>query len=124
MLRYASNRGVSLPSLLFTVATVGLVGLGGLVAWSNHGVPWRATSQQDWAYLLGAGTFNVLAFSALVRALRQLSVLFVNAINVLQVMLAALAGLLLFKEPLTVALILGTVLTAVGLFVMKSPASD
>ncbi len=119
VLRYTSNRHTPVASLLFTIGLVGIVLLGSLAV-SRHG--WSelwTQSQPRWGVLLAAGVFNVMAFWALTKALQHSSVLFVNALNASQTALAALAGVLVFHEPLTLAMVSGVVLTAIGLLQMR-----
>ena len=70
-------------------------------------------------YLLAAGTFNVVAFAALTKALHLSSVLFVNALNASQTAMAAVIGVLLFREAFTLPMLTGVLLTVVGLLIMK-----
>ena len=60
-----------------------------------------------------------MAFWALTKALQLSSVLFVNGLNASQTALAALAGVLMFDEPLTRAMVSGVALTALGLLLMR-----
>jgi drug/metabolite transporter (DMT)-like permease len=119
-LRYCSNRGAPVASLLFLVGLAGFVVLGAIVA-MRHGIrtPWITTSPRDYAYLLGAGTFNLVAFASLTKALQLSSVVFVNALNASQTALAALAGVVLFGEAFTLTMATGVTLTAIGLLWMR-----
>ncbi len=119
MLRFATNRGTPIVSLLFTVGCVGVLSLGTIVAYRFQGVPWQSVTPRDMNYLCGAGICNLVAFLALTRALQLTSVVFVNALSASQTAMAALAGVLLFGEPTTSALWMGIFLTAVGLFLTK-----
>ncbi len=62
---------------------------------------------------------NAVAFVALTKSLELVGVVYVNALNATQAAMAAVAGVLYFKEPLSAALGLGVVLTAGGLLLMK-----
>ena len=118
-LRYSTNQGTPLSSLLFTVGMVGFIMLGSL-AFARNGLSIvDQTSQYDWLRLVGAGLFNVVAFVALTKALHLSSVMFVNGLNASQIAMAAVAGVLLFQEPITVAMGAGVVLTAFGLAFMR-----
>ena len=119
LLRYASNRNTPLSSLMFTVGLVGMLVLGGLAVSREDWSSLWTKSQPRWAPLLAAGVFNVLAFWALSKALQLSSVLFVNSLNASQTAMAALAGVLLFQEPLTWPMVSGVLLTAMGLLMMR-----
>ena len=122
-IRFSSNRGTPQSSLLFTVGVVGVFFLG-IITFARHGLsPLQETSSADWMRLFGAGICNVAAFWALTKALHLASVVFVNALNASQTAMAAVAGVIIFNEPLTAAMIAGTALTAVGLLLMTKSTS-
>jgi drug/metabolite transporter (DMT)-like permease len=120
MLRYASNRGTPISSLLFLVGLTGFVLLGLVVRVRLGGFPLATLHGPAWGYLLGAGTCNVLAFAALTKALHLSSVPFVNALNASQSAMAALIGVLLFREAFSLPMMSGVLLTVMGLLMMKS----
>jgi drug/metabolite transporter, DME family len=111
-LRYCSNRGAPVASLLFLVGIIGFLVLGVIVTF-RQGVarPWVETNARDFGYLIGAGVFNLIAFAALTKALQLSSVVFVNALNASQTALAALCGVILFGEALTLSMASGVALT-------------
>lgn len=115
ILRYCTTRGSSLPSTLFTVALVGLVSLGtlSLARMGPGGI--AATTGRQWGLMLGAGVCNTIAFVSLTRSLQLTSVVYVNALNATQATLAALAGVVLFREALSPWLAMGVTLTITGL---------
>ncbi len=124
VLRYASNRNTPLPSLLFTMGLVGVLVLGAMaISRESPRTLWQ-NSQPQLAALVAAGLFNVLAFWALTKALQISPVLFVNALNASQTAMAAIAGVLLFREPLSLPMISGVLLTAIGLLMMRSRRGD
>lgn len=118
-LRFSTNRGTPQSSLLFTVGLVGVILLGGISYSRNGWAPLVETTTVDWMRLVGAGVCNLLAFWALTKALHLVSVVFVNALNASQTAMAAVAGVVLFNEPLTAAMIAGVALTAAGLMMMR-----
>jgi len=71
--------------------------------------------------MFAAGLFNFAAFVALASSLKVLPVVAVNLINASQVAMAALAGVLLFAEPVTATLLAGIVLTVAGLVALANP---
>jgi drug/metabolite transporter (DMT)-like permease len=120
MLRLAANRGVPIPSLLFTVGLTGFVVLGTAVRLRLGEFPVQTLRGVTLMYLLGAGTFNVLAFAALTKALHLSSILFVNGLGASQSAMAAVIGVLLFGEAFSAPMLVGVLLTAMGLLMMKA----
>lgn len=120
-IRHGLGQGLSLPACLFIVSSSGFAVLLGVsfqsLGWSGM----RATSAQAWLDMLLAGVFNAGAFLALTRALQLTSVTHVNLVNASQVTLAAVAGVLLFGETPTTALVVGIVMTIAGLLMIQAP---
>jgi drug/metabolite transporter (DMT)-like permease len=112
-------RGVSPPST--TTVIVGVTGVLVLGGMSLGSLGWQgmlATPPSALGVMIAAGVCNATAFICLTMALQLISVVRVNAIGSSQCALAALAGVLLFNEPLSLALIGGLVLTVGGLSLM------
>lgn len=119
VIRHCVQGTTSIAATLFIVCVVGLVALG---AWSPVRIGWvamRDTPWDDLGPMLLAGTFNFVAFWALTKALQLTPVVYVNALNVSQAGLAAVAGVLIFHEAPSLSLLLGILLTAVGLSLMR-----
>ena len=68
--------------------------------------------------------FNLIAFVALTKALHLSSVMFVNGLNASQIAMAAIAGVLLFQEPITLAMGAGVLLTVFGLVLMRKRSGE
>ena len=68
--------------------------------------------------MLAAGVCNTIAFVSLTKSLQLTSVVYVNALNATQATLAALTGVLIFREALSPWLALGVGLTIAGLLVL------
>jgi drug/metabolite transporter (DMT)-like permease len=118
ILRYCVTRGAPLPATLFTVSIVGLVTLT-CIAWLRKGQAGLfAMTGQELALMLAAGVCNTVAFVSLTKSLQLTSVVYVNALNATQATLAALAGVLIFREALSPWLALGVGLTIAGLLVL------
>ena len=119
VLKTAVQRGVSQPMLMLIVSTAGLLFLLGFsfqqLAWED------AVNLEGWnlSRMLLAGVCNTIAFVALVSALQILPVTSVNVFNASQAAMGALAGVLIFGEPATAWMVIGIVLTMVGLVAMK-----
>ena len=67
-----------------------------------------------------AGVFNFIAFVAITTAIRVLPIVAVHLLNASQVAMAAIAGVTLFGEELTIGLFWGIALTMIGLLVLAT----
>jgi drug/metabolite transporter (DMT)-like permease len=107
-----------LGATLFIISGAGVVSLG---LWSLSRLGWSGLVQTplvDLSYMWWAGVFNAVAFVALIQALRLAPLVHVNAVNSSQTALAAVAGILIFGEPLTLTLAIGVALTTAGLLLL------
>ena len=77
-----------------------------------------AINGAQWGTMAAAGFLNLSAFIAITAALKLLPVVAVNLINASQVAMAAVAGVILFGEPMTVQLGVGILLTLIGLMIL------
>ncbi len=101
------------------VATVGLISLG-FMSWLRIGMAGMlATSPDNLGLMILAGICNAFAFGTLGKALELTTVTFVNILNASQVAMCAIAGVLVFAEPPTGAMIAGVIMTMLGLVAMK-----
>ena len=78
-----------------------------------------ATDPSDFMMMLQAGIWNAIAFLAVSKALQLTSVVYVNTVNGTQSAICAVAGILLFREPFSLAVVIGIVLTIGALLVMQ-----
>ena len=76
------------------------------------------TTPRQWLLMCSAGILNFSAFVAITASLRLLPVVAVNLINASQVAMAAVAGIILFQEPITAQLVVGILLTLIGLVIL------
>jgi drug/metabolite transporter, DME family len=117
-IRKAVGAQLSLSATVVLMSSTGVVGMGlpGLLTLG----PREAFSMPIMlrGTLLLGGVMNAIAFFSVSGALRYLEVVRVNLVNSSQVAMAALAGILLFGEDLTLWLGAGIALTIVGLAVM------
>ena len=112
-------RETGLMLTLFIVSVTGIVSLG-LCTLARIGIEGIvATSQADWSLMIGAGLFNAVAFAILCQALQFAPVTHVNAFNSSQTAMAAVAGIWLFHEPITLSLGVGTAMTIGGLLLLE-----
>ncbi|MEL7266549.1 MAG: EamA family transporter, partial [Planctomycetota bacterium] len=72
----------------------------------------------QWASMILAGIFNFVAFCLLSICVKSVSVMTVNLINASQAALAAVAGVMIYAEPVTAHVIIGIGLTFVGLAIL------
>ena len=118
VMRQALTGGLSAPLTMFITGAVGTVSLWS-VTFLRLGLESLAmVDPRDWAIMWMAGMLNFTAFVALASALKSLPVVAVNLINASQVAMAAVAGILLFSEPVTATLIGGIALTMIGLGIL------
>lgn len=122
VIRRSVVAAVPVATIQFFISVWGVVGLGLLSAW-RLGLPeLLATPRPVVVDLLWAGGLNFLAFLGFGLGLKQISVVHANAVNSSQIAMAALAGVLFFGEPPSLALVLGLALTLVGLALMQTAA--
>ena len=119
VIRYAVQRGASLPAMLFTVSIVGMLSLGSLSLGQIGLAGMGATTSVDLGMMLLGGVCNAVAFVALTKSLQLTSVVYVNALNATQATLAAAAGIVFFHEAASQSLVLGVGLTIAGLLFMR-----
>lgn len=119
VIRKSVSGQVLLPTTLFVVSMAGAVSLGSISLFRIGVGGVLGTERIDWALMALAGVANALAFLALTKSLQVVGVVYINALNASQVAMAACAGLLLFGETPTIALLLGVALTGVGLMLMR-----
>lgn len=117
--RNGVSSNVSVFMSLSVVCGVGLVVLGPICLTTAGWNELLATTYYQMAVMMIAGIWNAVAFLSLTLSLRHTSVLYVNSLNASQNAMAAVAGVLIFQEPLTVYLIVGVILTALGLAMMS-----
>ena len=118
MVRQMLTRGMSAPATMFLSGVVGTISLWTFCFFYLGVDAIRAVPQNEWPIMVAAGIFNFTAFVALTVSLKALPVVAVNLINASQVAMAAVAGVILFAEPVTGTLLTGIGLTFAGLIVL------
>ncbi|MDA7979090.1 MAG: DMT family transporter [Pirellulales bacterium] len=106
---------LSVPLAVFSIA--GIVALGAISGWR---IGWDGivnTTANQWWRLWAAGVVNAVAYFALGRTIQLLPLVQVNIITASQVALNAVAGIVIFSEPISAALIIGVSLTMMGLLI-------
>lgn len=127
VMRQTLMGGLSVPATMFISGAVGTVALWSVTLLRLGIGPFETITSDQWSVMIAAGAFNFTAFAALTVALKSLPVIAVNLINASQVAMAAVAGVLLFAEPVTTGLILGILLTIAGLLILakkRAPAEE
>jgi drug/metabolite transporter, DME family len=115
------TRATPMSAVVFITTLMGVITLGPLSAWRLGADRLLATTPEQAAWMLAAGTLNLIAFLAIAKGLQLTTVVHANVLNASQVAMAAVAGLLFFSEPLTVWLALGTLLTIIGVATIDRP---
>lgn len=114
------TQDLSLSASLVILSTVGVVVLTAHTLIIADPDVILAATQKWWLPMLVSGVSNAVAFFALAGALKQIPVTFVNVLSTTQNAMCALAGVMLFHEPLTTPLVIGCGLTVVGLLLVDS----
>ncbi|MDY0169273.1 MAG: DMT family transporter [Thermoguttaceae bacterium] len=125
-IRSTVTRGVSQMVVVFIITGVGAASLGLLSLRGNGLDAWRALPGEHLVWMLAAGTLNLVAFMALTKGLHLTSVVNVNLLNASQVAMAAIAGIVLFREQVTAWLLIGVAMTVVGMVLIdrRLPATE
>ena len=125
VIRQAALSGVSTAVTILLLSSTAIVVLGGGVL-LRQGPDWflEQTSPREFWISVVAVSFNTAAFFALTAALKHISIVRANLINASQIALTSLAGVMLFEEPMTRWMIVGTGLTIGGLLLMDRPSQD
>lgn len=121
VIRYGVRGESPLSTTTVIVGVTGVIVLGSL---SLGRLGWEGIANTPPAALgvmIAAGFCNATAFLSLAKALELTSVVRVNAIGSSQCAMAAVAGVMVFGEPLSLALVAGVVLTVIGLSLMREP---
>ncbi len=122
VIRQVAKSGVSTAVTILLLSSTAIFVLGGGVL-VRQGPGWilEQTSGEEFWIAMVAGAFTSLAFFALTMALKHISIVRANLINASQIALTSLAGFVLFDEPMTRLMIIGTGLTIGGLLLMDRP---
>lgn len=118
VIRRVLGEQVSLSGTMVILCTTGVVlpGICGAAMLGPAAIA-QIPADSQWMMFTG-GAVNAVAFFAVTAALRRMPVVRVNLVNASQVAMAALGGVLLFREPPTIWLGVGTGLTMAGLVVL------
>ena len=122
VIRQAAKSGVSTAATILLLSSTAIVVLGGGVL-ARQGGDWilQQTSPREFWISMVAGGFTTAAFFFLTAALKHITIVRANMINASQIALTSMAGVLMFDEPMTRWMIIGTTLTIGGLLLMDRP---
>jgi drug/metabolite transporter, DME family len=120
-MRRAMKRSVQMSMLLFIIA-----GMGVATMWpmSFHRLGFEkmlATPPNIMAWIFAAGLFNVIGFLAMAKGLQLTTVVHANILNASQVAMAAVVGMSCFQEPRNTWLVLGVLVTLLGILLVDRP---
>lgn len=119
-MRLSMQQGLQSATAMWISGAVGTVALLTIFA-STAGIgDLENLPSHLWTAMAMAGVFNFIAFVAIATAMRVLPIVAVHLLNASQVAMAAVAGVVLFGEPLTIGLLLGIALTMAGLLVLAT----
>lgn len=118
-LRRALVRGVALSAALAVISVTGVIGLSVYALAGEGWVLITDTTPGEWRDMAAAGVFNALAFAALGISLRRITITQSNILGASQTAMAAMAGVMFFAEPMSVALVVGLTLTAVSMVIIE-----
>ncbi len=122
--RQSTKHNIPLATPIVFVSVIGTAVLG-VLSFAFEGWPQiRAISGVSWFAMIAAGVLNGVAFLALAKSLKILPVVYVNAINTLQMLASAFIGLYWFAEPWTYPLTIGLALNGVGLAFLAYAAHE
>ena len=117
-IRSVLNRDVFRLTPIMVVSITGIVFIWPGVFWRIGGEGLAAVTAWQWQLMIIGGLGNAVAFWCLATSLKMLPVAWVNAINVSQVALAAVLGILFFSEPSSFWLWIGLGVMTVGFLIL------
>lgn len=120
-IRHSVTGVTPVSTVVFLITLMGVIGLGPISAYRLGIGQLLATPPEQFGMMLAAGVLNLIAFLALTKGLQLTTVVHANVLNASQVAMAAIAGMLIFREPATPWLLGGVVLTIVGIMLIDGP---
>lgn len=120
-MRKSLREGFTVPLAMMLSGVTGVIWLTPIAVYRIGLDGILATSGDQWLAMTLAGIFNMAAFFLLSFSLRAIPVVAVNLLNATQAALATIAGVWLFTEPLTMSLVVGCLMTILGLIIWGTP---
>ena len=122
VIRSTVTARVPVTTIVFVVTGMGVLSLGGLSAGRLGTETLLHTDPQQFKWMLAAGSFNLIAFLAITKGLHLTTIVHANVLNASQVAMAAVAGVLIFREAVNPWLAFGIPMTIVGVILIGRPA--
>lgn len=123
-IRHTMNAGAPQTTLMFIITGIGTITLGPISIHRQGLDALLATPWELFFWMLAAGVFNLLGFIAITKGLQLTTVLHANVLNASQVAMAAVAGILIFQESPNFWLLLGVILTVLGIILIDRPVAE
>jgi len=124
VIRFMGTARVPVTTIVFIVTGMGVLSMGSLSLCRLGPQTLVETPREQLAWMLAAGTFNLVAFLAITKGLQLTTVVHANVLNASQVAMAGVVGVLLFREPTNLWLVLGICLTIAGVILIRGPSHD
>ncbi len=122
VIRFTATARVPVTTIVFIVTGMGVLSLGSLSVRRLGVHALLHTDPHQFAWMLAAGTFNLIAFLAITKGLQLTTVVRANVLNASQVAMLAVAGIVFFQESWNLWVILGATLTVVGILRFGQPS--
>jgi drug/metabolite transporter (DMT)-like permease len=120
-MRRAMNQSVEACAILFFFSGIGVTTMWPLSVYHEGLSGMISTPPDVFAWMLAASFFNLVGFLSFAKGLQLTTVVHANFLNASQVALLALAGMTFFQEPKNPWLILGVMVTLVGIMLIDRP---
>ena len=120
-IRHSVTGAAPISTIVFITTLMGVLSLGPLSVFRLGTRQLLATPLEQIAWMLAAGTLNLIAFLAITKGLQLTTVVHANVLNASQVAIAAVAGTVIFAEPRTIWLLAGVGLTILGVVLIDRP---
>jgi drug/metabolite transporter, DME family len=120
-IRHVMSGTTRLSLLMVVITGTGVLSLGPL-SLGRLGLDHLISTPSDhFGWMFAAGAANLIGFMAITKGLQLTTVVRANMLNASQVALSALAGVVLFGEPPNPWLVLGVVITSLGIMLIDRP---
>jgi drug/metabolite transporter (DMT)-like permease len=122
-IRRSVTGGVPVGFVAMVIPAMGVICLAPGCFWRLGPSAILATPTRDVLVMLLAGLLNVVAWFAFIKGLQTTRVVHANVLTAAQVAMAAVAGIFLFEEAASPALLAGVAMTIAGMVSIDRPVS-